>query len=183
MTNFINSTIIFMIVALGLTACADWGAKPKPDLIDKCNLAKVLVLSKDSSFVELPYQKIIPVEGANFSLELYKIEGDISEDLCNKVTYPEVRVFIRIIYEDCREDLNYFQFGRCPQYGHTIIFPPFNGCKISPDIVGYSWVMSYNNLIFSVNTLAPYAKTSGELKQLSSNSSDYVFKVWVKKQC
>lgn len=183
MNRLLSSIAVKIAVALGLTACADWSTKPQPDLTDKCNFGKDIVFSKDSSFVELPYQKIVPVEGGNFSLELYKIEADVSEDICSKFTYPEVRVFVRVIYKDCREDLNYFRFGRCPQYGHLLILPPFRGCKISSDITGYSWVMAYNNLIFSVNTLVPYLKTSQELKQLEVNPSGYVFKIWVKKRC
>ena len=183
MNKLINLPVITAIVFFSVTACADWGAKSDLNPPEVCELKNGLLFSKDSILIELPYGKVVPVSYGNFSLEVYKIEGDVSEDICSKLTYPEVRVFVRIIQNNCREDLNYFQFGRCPQYGQPLILAPFQGCKISSDIIGYSWVMAYGNLLFSVNSLLPYAKTSDELKKLETAPSPYIFKIWIKKRC
>lgn len=183
MNKLINLSAITVIVFFSVTACVDWGTKSDLNPTEVCDLKTSLLLSKDSTLIELPYGKTVPVDAGNFSLEVYKIEGDVSEDICSKLTYPEVRVFVKIIQNNCREDLNYFQFGRCPQYGQPLILSPFKGCKISSDIIGYSWVMAYGNLLFSVNSLLPYAKTSDELKKLETAPSPYIFKIWIKKRC
>ncbi len=183
MNKLVNLPSITVIVFFSLTACVDGGSKSNLNPVEVCDLRKSLLFSKDSVLIELPYGKAVPVEAGNFSLEVYKIEGDVSEDICSKFTYPEVRVFVRITQNNCREDLNYFQFGRCPQYGNQLILAPFKGCKISSDIIGYSWVMAYGNLIFSVNSLLPYAKTSTELKKIETAPSPYIFKIWIKKRC
>ena len=113
MNKLINLPVITAIVFFSVTACADWGAKSDLNPPEVCELKNGLLFSKDSILIELPYGKVVPVSYGNFSLEVYKIEGDVSEDsdvsedICSKLTYPEVRVYVRIIQNNCREDLNY----------------------------------------------------------------------------
>jgi hypothetical protein len=154
---------------------------------DVCEHKPVLTLLEDSLLVELSYQKNTPIKGANFSLRLEKIQGDMSEDICKNYTSPEVLVFVKLIQGECEYLLNPFQFGRCPQHNlstyHSSIATIYQGCKITDDINGYTWVMAYDNFIFSRHSLMPYAKTLEDLRKLEANPSGYTYKLWIKKRC
>ncbi len=152
---------------------------------ESCPPKAALTLSEDSLLVELPYQQTIPIKGGNFSLRLEKVQGDYSADVCQIYTYPEVLVFVKLIQGKCEYILNPFQFGRCLPYGgsHSMVVPIYQGCKITDEIDGYTWVMAYDTMIFSRHSLLPYSKTREDSQKVLADPSVYTYKLWIKKRC